>query len=1201
MIRLAKPALMMVLAVSLPLWAQRPCDLFDDPTYCDDNLGQSLPLWNERGSGPDLNGNGQVDVLDFMMQLERSSSAFSHGLLGRYWGFADGSEDQSIDFPNFAAMPYDPTIVMPIPQIDDAEGFDNQFLNTTMRRNFGASFDGWLYVPETANYSITISGSRGARLIVNNLIVAEFEGSPPQATYAAVLQEGMLPIRIEYFNNDRGAELTLAWESNGSQIGPGLKTIAARYLYHSGTSVTENQIADLDILFDPPSGTRLTTRQLDLTAFMVNADPDVTLEVNDQVQQLVNDTWYPSIALDPGLNRFDFKLSDSGGRTFEKSYYVYSDTDPDIQNGTYAALYSSEHYDDVMPDPYQLGLMPWAVAAPNSTQILRNGNDDLFYGNAFVSRGSIVDITALIEIPTTGWYRFRISDTGALRINGEFIAGIWYQYPDQWINRGSVYLEAGKHHWWVRTAEAWNSPQLRLYWQYGGQNQDWEDEVQIPDNIFTRAVSDRPAVPNPTPIRIGHNRVSDTLVAEYLFRANDPYADTSGYGHHLTPDPRIYVRNPGGITLQTGTSLFSQQAGVHSVYQIRNAEAFTLEADVTYDREVDGWDNYELISITDGAWNYLARLRLRNDRIRLTINNRNGTERNYEVDDVITGPGRYHIMATMSLASVRIYVNGVEVLATATNIDSLIMWPSLAQVNVGPRYSRHEGLGTSDRSLPGSILVAAVYAAQMSPSGVTHNRNHNLALNPSPGPLPAPPVTQFPPPGTTAGQLAEAHHVLNRMTFGPTPDSLANILSVGVDTWINQQMSPDAIDDSHLSNVLNSDFYMPWNNKQDLRSHMFMRMVHSERQFLEVMTQFWDNHFNTLLDKTDHITEELAENARFREHALGNFSDLLVDSAMHFPMTVYLDNDTNVVGAPNENYAREIMELHTMGVNNGYTHDDIIEASRVFTGWTARRGKFYFDPGLHDYGEKTLFAGTSYELVIPAGGGLSDGLTFIDHLTSLSQTAEFITWKMCQLLISDDPPADVWNAAQTTFENTSGDIAATLNTILSHARFRTDLAYRGNKTKTPLEFLASLCRMTEAFPMTRPMVGVLEDMGMELLEFADPTGFSEEGVDWMDTNSMLQRLNFANALATNRGYGGSPQVDLKHLLESHGVETADEILDFFSAITTHGRENAGVRDIAMNWLTDGSPGSFVLTDETLDNQVRQVLSIYLRLPELSKQ
>lgn len=1184
---------------AVPLLAQPlPCDQFGDGAFCSDTLYLSYPLWRAQGATPDvpdLDNNGVVNILDFINQSRRDGT-LKHGLLGQYYGLADGSEEQDIDWPNFAAMPYDPILIQPVPEFDDISN-SRIFLNTTMRSNFGAVFTGWLWVPDTANYTFALSGEDGVRVYLDDILVAEVENTR-STTFNGPLQAGMLPIRIEQFTGTRTPLLSLSWESNGPTIGPGQKTIKADYFYHPSQELTDNQLTTPLLHFDPPTGRRVpgNQSQLDVNVFMVTPLVGAGLKVNGQTVPVANGGYYPRVNLQTGLNRFTFELDNGDGNTYKTDYTVYRDNEPISGGGLFVNAYAREHYNGTIPIPAELGLQPWSFTAHNSTQLIRGSGNRLVLNGIHYGGGSILELEGVINISNAGYYQFRINEGAALEINGARVASIWQDYPDQWEDRGLIYLDAGRHHYFLRTNESWSSPQIRVYWRFGPDPDSLGSETQVPDGIFSHSSRHHHSPPVPAPdAGERFNRIPNDLVAEYLFRPGNPLKDTSGYNNHLSPDPRFYAIPTGGIQLQTGLALFSAQAGPQVTQKIAVSQKFSLEVDFIMDEAIDDWNEYDLLSVTNVRGNYLGRLRLRNDQLRFTVSNDIGGSQTLTVDNVIREPGRYYVVATYDGINGRIYVNRtLQGDRMAMNMD-LSLWNRTAHVNVGPRFRRSAETDTTNRALPGRIMTAAVYAVNLSESRQEHNMNIGRSMNPTGGVAPPPAVVTFPPAGTSAADLDQAYHVANRLTFGPNPETITDILSMGVNNWIAAQMNPAAIDDSALENLLESEFFFPLNDNNDLRAHMFMRMAYSKRQLLEIMTQFWENHFNTQLEKTQHQVEELAENSRFREHALGNFADLLMSSAAYYPMTRYLDNDTNIVGAPNENYAREIMELHTVGVNNGYTHDDIIEAARMFTGWSLSRGKFYFDAGRHDYGPKSAFG-----LNLPAGGGMTDGIAFIQHLTGLRNTADYICWKLCQLFIADDPPADVVTAAADTFEATHGDIAATLNTIFSHPRFLTDTAYRLNKTKTPLEFVISLTRATECFPVPSSMPRVIEDMGMPMLEYADPTGFPEEGVSWIDTNAMLSRFNYANSLAMNRGSGNFPQIDLKNLLQKYDATTAEEILDLFSAITTHGRESDDMRQLAMTWLTRDNP-NFELTDELLDTRVRQVLSLYLRLPEMNKQ
>lgn len=1192
-------ALLGTLSLGLSFFAQNvPCDQVGG-NYCNDDLLAVLPMWRVHGTAPtipDHDNNGSVDVRDFIGQGYRDASLW-HGLLGQYWGFADGSEDQSIEWPDFASPPYDPIWVQPTPDFTDFISYDRHFLNTTMRRNFGAVFTGFLWVPESSEYTFSLRGREGIRLYFDDALVLEFEGFNNPRTWQSTLTKGLHPIRIEYYTDDRAPYLSVAWENEGSIIGPGAKTIKAEYFYHRPISVTRDQVSEMSIQFSPESGKRVdgSQTQLDLRARILSVDQGTSLEVQGQAVDLINGNFASNIALEPGLNQLTFKVTNSIGKTYETVYSVYRDNEVLAGSGLMVNAYVKEHYTGIIPDTVELGLQPWISQPLNSTQLAQDQQGRLILDGHFHGPGSVLELEGLMQINDPGWYRFRLIKGGSLEINGTFIAAIGAHYPRQFDHFGDIYLDAGFHHYRHKVGASIFSPTSDVRFRFGGEDKDFGPERKIPDGIFAHSEQHRHPAPNPVPIRTNHQRRTDHLVAEYLFTPGHVYGDSSGYGNDLTPDPRVVPIPSGGIQLESGTALFSHQAGVHSVARIVETQNFSLEIDFILDREVNDHNSYELMSISNGALQYLARLRLRNNDLFFSIDDQNGTTETLRFNNVINDTGRYYLVGTYDGSVARLYLNGELLGAPQTMNLNLRYWQKRAYVTVGPQFTRRFRFQTVNQALPGRIMGTAVYARQLSPADQIHNMAENLALNPTTDRVPPPAPIAFPPPEATQAALDETYHVLNRLTFGPSPTMVSEVLRQGVDNWIEDQLDPDKQPDPGLTALIDAEYFLPTNHRRDLQALMIFRMAQNPQQLREVMTQFWDNHFNTQLMKTFHIAAEKNETERFRDLALGRFADLLFASAHNFPMTVYLDNDSNSVGAPNENYAREIMELHTVGVNGGYTHEDIVEAARVFTGWTVYQGQFYFDPGHHDFGAKTIMG-----LNLPAGGGLNEGRLLIQHLVGLPQTADFITYKMCQLLIADDPPQDVRNAAAAAFRNNAGDISATLRAIVNHPRFRTDLNLRMNKTKTPLEFMISLMRATEAFPLATNLPDALEEMGMPLLEFADPTGFSEESVDWIDTNAVLLRLNFANSLAMNRGSGHSPEINIRGLLQRYGAETPAEILDLISSLTTHGREHPEARALAMQWLTGDDP-NFELTDEILDTRVRQVLSFYLKLPEMSRQ
>jgi uncharacterized protein (DUF1800 family) len=333
-----------------------------------------------------------------------------------------------------------------------------------------------------------------------------------------------------------------------------------------------------------------------------------------------------------------------------------------------------------------------------------------------------------------------------------------------------------------------------------------------------------------------------------------------------------------------------------------------------------------------------------------------------------------------------------------------------------------------------------------------------------------------------------------------------------------------------------------------------LRAVYSERQFEEVMTDFWFNHFNVFVDKgLDHFLVTSYERDVIRPHALGKFEDLLVATAKSPAMLFYLDNWLSVgpsspqaLGLPqhpnghyhprpgqkkrnlglNENYGRELLELHTLSVNGGYSQRDVTEVAKVFTGWTiekpAEGGGFKFDPRMHEPGPKFVLG----KRIKPKGEG--EGLEVLHRLATSPQTAHFISLKLAERFVSDDPPQALVDRMAKTFLKKKGDIREVLLTCFHSPEFWDGATYR-TKVKTPLEFVASAVRATraeidDALPLTRQ----LNNMGMPLYGAQPPTGYSMKAETWVSSSALLTRMNFALALTNGKLKG--VKVDTAHLV-----------------------------------------------------------------------
>ncbi len=320
-----------------------------------------------------------------------------------------------------------------------------------------------------------------------------------------------------------------------------------------------------------------------------------------------------------------------------------------------------------------------------------------------------------------------------------------------------------------------------------------------------------------------------------------------------------------------------------------------------------------------------------------------------------------------------------------------------------------------------------------------------------------------------------------------------------------------------------------------------LRDIYTERQLNEVMVDFWLNHFNVYMKKSQQAPYYIAsyEREAIRAHALGHFEDLLVATAASPAMINYLDNGTSVgprslfanrlqrgfsqpkrPSGLNENYARELMELHTVGVNGGYTQQDVTEVAEVFTGWTvspnrpgAEPVQAEFDMNKHEPGPKFVMG------VLIKDNGEREGLQVLHLLATSPKTAQFISTKLAVRFVSDDPPQAMVDRMAKTFLSTRGDIRQVLATMINSPEFFSPANYRA-KIKTPQDFVVSAVRASGA-EVTSPgaLVNVIADLGMPIYGMQTPNGYSMKAAPWNNTSSLIERMNFALALSSNRVAG----------------------------------------------------------------------------------
>ncbi len=377
-----------------------------------------------------------------------------------------------------------------------------------------------------------------------------------------------------------------------------------------------------------------------------------------------------------------------------------------------------------------------------------------------------------------------------------------------------------------------------------------------------------------------------------------------------------------------------------------------------------------------------------------------------------------------------------------------------------------------------------------------------------------------------SGAVASVPRCLSRLAYGPRPGDVERVAALGADAWIEEQLSPASI----------SDFSTRWKIRSietialglpdlfdyagptviaDLRRAAILRAVYSERQLFERMVEFWTDHFNVSVGKADCAWLKVVDDREVvRRHALGNFRDLLRASATSPAMLVYLDGEANAAGKPNENYAREVMELHTLGVDGGYTQRDVMELARALTGWRVRsafwRGRVFFEQIRHDAAIKQVL-GMRLD-----SGPERDLDEILDRLCAHPSTARHIAGKLVRRFVSEDPPESLVVRVAAAFTASRGDIARTV-AALAHSR---ELQVAPPKLRRPFGFTIATLRSVGARTDGGPALQeALSRMGQLPFEWPTPDGFPDAAAPWRAR--LLPRWNFALDLAAGRIRGTS--------------------------------------------------------------------------------
>jgi len=443
-------------------------------------------------------------------------------------------------------------------------------------------------------------------------------------------------------------------------------------------------------------------------------------------------------------------------------------------------------------------------------------------------------------------------------------------------------------------------------------------------------------------------------------------------------------------------------------------------------------------------------------------------------------------------------------------------------------------------------------------------------------------VAVTPPTMTVADPLTVL--TLSRISFGATPEMVARVQQIGLDAFIDEQLNPESINDDATDQLMSNfptltmtpaqRYALPQFGQpiQELVAATILRQWHSQRQLKEVMVDFWSNHFNIYIAKSlCRVLKTDDDLDVIRPNAFAKFGDILNASAHSPAMLIFLDNAESQKAAPNENYARELMELQTISVNGGYTQTDITNVARAFTGWTivGRNnlfkpfGTYQFVERIHDTGQKQVL-----NLTIPAGGGEDDGTKVLDMLAHHPMAAQFISTKLARRFVSDNPDPALVSALTNIFTQSDGDTPTLLKAIFQSDAFKNSA---GQKMKRPLEFLASAMRLTDAVltGKSQQLVQQVKLLGQIPFDWQFPNGFPDTASFWATTSGLLARWNFGNLLTSNKIHG--VQVDVKSLTSD--AQSAQDVVDVLSQRFLGTTLPDDARNILLDFASTGDLGN----------------------------
>ncbi len=427
-------------------------------------------------------------------------------------------------------------------------------------------------------------------------------------------------------------------------------------------------------------------------------------------------------------------------------------------------------------------------------------------------------------------------------------------------------------------------------------------------------------------------------------------------------------------------------------------------------------------------------------------------------------------------------------------------------------------------------------------------------------------------------------HLLRRAGFGASEAELEEYSALGFDRAVDRLVHYEQVAEDIDIDKLAFDLDLDLTKIEDQRLLWMYRMATTKRPLQEKMTLFWHGHFATANSKVNNVGYMVRQNQFFRDHALGNYREILRGISRDPAMLRWLDSNTNRKRSPNENYARELMELFTLGIGN-YSEQDVKEAARAFTGWFVKDDQFFFDAAQHDNGPKTVLDRT----------GNWNGDDVIDMLVGHPATARRLASKLFRFFVYDNPAPDTIERFAEVYLRSGYDVRALVEAILRSPEFRSERAFHA-LIKSPIELIIGAVKALGIAALPRDAPAIARRMGQDLYNPPTVKGW-DGGPAWITTSTLLERFNLANRLITTRGREGF--ATLRDELLTRRPGSAEQVVDYFLQRFLDGDAADHVRRALVAYLRvndNGTPLSFSLDARFIDLKVRGLIHLIMSLP-----